>query len=385
MAKKKVKSGWSDMLPELLDLVLNKLVLMDYLKCRQVCRSWRNIVNDAIKNKCPFVPQLPSLLLLPPAFDCNENLFTLMDITQYNHINQQFMIPPQAWEGDSVFVLLEEDGWLMFEDNHQVLWIFNPVSQETYKLPQIPLLHIEDQNPPSIIPITIRFALFSSQSLLVVICFSYVDDKDGLISQLIFCTVDNDKSWTSIDKNETRFEFTEMVLLGWKLYAMNADTMTIFNLKDPNVITTEKLVMPLPKVEVDEDGGESVVCSLARDSTCGQVLLVFFKTKGLEEVDIPIFKLDMSSRKWIKLDNLNGRALFLDCGRAQVISTANFNVPPEFIRRKDNCIFFSIYLDDMNPYIGVYFLKEKTSELLNVNFPSSITSCRALWFTPCPW
>ncbi|XP_057432858.1 uncharacterized protein LOC130725668 [Lotus japonicus] len=375
MGGKQETSGWSDMQAELLELVLRSLDRRDYLKCRLVCRGWRSIVNGAIKNKGPPTPRFPARLLLPPTLLCNTGDPTTLfdDITRDNRL---LRVPTHVGKGHFASLRSEEEGWLMFQSIcNNLLWIFNPVSSESYKLPQLP--------PGHTIPYNLRVA-FSSQSYLVVISLYSADDKDGSIPQLCFCRVDNDKSWSRIETIESRFEVKDIMLLGWKLYAMNEDFVTIFNLEDLNAITAERLVMQLPKL--DSDGERVNMHRLARDPTCGEVLLVLFRCKYMshdyEIEDFLIFKLDMSGPRWIEVHSLSGRVLFVDRAGVRVISTANLNAPPKFIG-VDNCVFFSLH-HLINPCLGVFYLKEKTIQPLNSNLSLEKQLWRSLWFTPSP-
>ncbi|XP_057423532.1 F-box/kelch-repeat protein At1g57790-like [Lotus japonicus] len=363
MAATRERREWSDLPPELLELVLRRLVLKDYLKCRQVCRSWRSKVNDATKTRCPLSPQFPSLLLLPIAHSLirNEDPATLLDNITAQNINrrQRTFIPTHLWEGFSALVRSQE-GWLMFQDliircnsGHSLFWIFNPVSREKYKLPRIRLASPHLKVSFSYAP--------DSQDLFVVIGSL---GKPKSTPHLCFCRV-SDKSWTRIET-----PFKDIMLLGWKLYVVNDDSVTIFNLRDSKSI---RLVLQLPKLRYD--GKRSETCRLVRDSTCEQVLLILYTS---EYKDIRIFKFDMSSPNWTELESLSGRALFVDRTGAHVISAANFNTPLEFAG--GNCVFFSVFKYN-NPRIVVFFLKEKKIRHLDI---SSVIGGN-LWFTPSPW
>lgn len=368
MVKKQDSRDWSDLHPELLELVLKRLVLRDYLKCRHVCRSWRNKVYYSIKRRC----QLPSLLLLPAArylirnhlIRHNKEPATLLDNTGNNL--QQLRIPTHAWEGYCHLVQSQE-GWLIFQDYippansvaYSLFSIFNPLSGEKYKLPPI--------RYSPVTPARVRAALSSSapdsQNFLVAV---WSLDEDGAAPLLCFCRV-NDKSWTRIETNKTFFK--DVTIFERELYAVNAHSVTIFNLRDLKA----RLVVQLPKVD------EHSTCKLARDPTSGEILLVIFTSTSYEVEDVHIFKLDMSDLKWIEVDSLNDRAVFVDRFGIRVISTANLDGPPKFMR--GNCVFFSLYYYAY-PRVQIFSLKEKTIQLVRVNFPKN--SSLFLWFNLSP-
>ncbi|XP_057444609.1 uncharacterized protein LOC130736849 [Lotus japonicus] len=397
--------GWSDIQQELLEEILRKLTLVDYLKCRRVCRSWRRIVDDAVATKgtCPPAPQFPFLMLLPKSLGSA----TLIDITQED--TSYTIAPPGTWKHgyiDGVFLV---QGCMAFRkfyyhknQCYDLVWFSNPVSGEEFELPHLPLF-----SGQIVTDVSVKLVFSStpdSSDFLVVACARILSyhPNNRRKQQLAFCKV-ADKSWTIILTDEYGpTYFNQFVILDWKLYAMTSrvsdNSVTVFNLRDSNIITSERLVMlnpnAIPKeshVEV-KDGVQyytkSEVC-MTRDGD--ELLLVlhltehvmdtsfwdtlYFRTKGFR-----IFKLDICGPRWIEIDDLSDRVLLIDEIGIQVISANEISLPIKL--SQGNCVFFSslnIYTRECD--LGVFSLKDKSMKPLSLH-PSS-KNC--LWFIPSLW
>ncbi|XP_057444634.1 putative F-box protein At4g22660 [Lotus japonicus] len=396
--------GWSDIQQELLEEILRKLTLFDYLKCRRVCRSWRRIVNDAVATKgtCPPAPQLPFLMLLPPTLNINKPA-TLLDITQEG--TSYTVAPPRTWKDVYVDRVYSVEGWMVFRKvhyhkNQDLVLFFNPVSGEEFELP--PLTPFSRKNSSQIVSVKLVFySAPNSSDFLVVVCATIFSDDENNRQQLAFCKV-ADKSWTLIPTYEYRATlFNKFVILDWKLYAMRAyilDTVTVFNLRDSNNITFERLVMlnsnAIPKEphieRKDGDYYRTTESEIGMTRDGDELLLVLhralFSDKGYLTKGFHIFKLDICGPRWIEVDDLGDRVLLVDETRIQVISTRKIN----FLGKLSggNCVLFS------NKYVFkhdlvVFSLKDKSVKPLSLH-PSShprlqYSGCRCLWFMPSPW
>lgn len=205
---------------------------------------------------------------------------------------------------------------------YSLFWIFNPVSGEKYKLPPLPYTPIT----APCMRVAFSSALDSENFLGVI----WSLNEDDSIPRLSFCRL-SDESWTRIETNKTHFK--DIMRFESELYAVNAHSVTIFNLKYLNAITSQRLIVQLPKLD-------EPICRLARDPTHGEIMLVLFTSKEYQIKDIHIFKLDMNDPKWIEIDSLNGCVLFVDRLGLQVVSIANLEAPPEFM--EDNFFFLAL-------------------------------------------
>ncbi|XP_057443537.1 uncharacterized protein LOC130735627 [Lotus japonicus] len=384
MGQGEVSNSWSDIPQDLLEEIVRKLTLVDYLNCRRVCQSWRRIVKDAVATKgtCPPARQFPFLMLLPPNFQNKNPVTTLLDITQEN--NTSYTIPiPQTWRGcfdfDRVFSV---QGWVVFQKiyykenwNYDLLLFCNPVSGERFELPHLPLFQGQDFTHKIYVKPVFSTAPPNSSDFVVVLCaILYLPQEDRWRHQLAFYKV-TDKKWALIPTDQSQ-RFSEFVILDRKLYAMSmllykSGCVTVFNLTDSNNITFEKLeperIQPVL----------SRTCMLARDGD--EILLVVPDSRIIREITgFCVFKLDMmcGGSRWIEVDDLGDLVLLMDSAGIQVISAKDINLPRKL--SEGNCIiFYSVERD-----LKVFSLKDKRIR----KFPlSQVSGDRSLWLMPSLW
>ncbi|XP_057444692.1 putative F-box protein At4g22660 [Lotus japonicus] len=408
MARGGGTNGWSDIQRELLEEILRKLTLVDFLKCRRVCRSWRRTVDDAVATKgtCPHASQFPFLMLLPSNLFINKPATfsaTLSDITQEE--DTSYTIPTQKCNFDfDVFRVLSVQGWLVFQkiycnknQNHALLLLFsNPVSGEEFELPHLPLFSGQDLSPVhTSVKLVFSSAPPYSSDFLVVACVTVTFQLRGeggyrWMQQLAFCKV-TDKSWTLIpiptDDESPPFPFHEFAVLDWKLYAMNmflsqSGSVTVFNLRDSTFVKLEQ--EPIQKqggafVE-GMDWSEFIVntetCMLTRDGD-HEILLVLHRKRSNETIGFRVFKLENmgdTRTRWIEVGDLGDRVLLMDYTGIQVISIKEINLPEKL--NGGNCVFFCITKVDL----GVFFFKDK-----RITRSLQVGGSRFLWFMPSLW
>ncbi|KAK2365632.1 F-box protein [Trifolium repens] len=334
------RKSWSDIHRDILEEILRKLTLVDYLKCRQICPSWRGAIDDALATKrasssCPHASQFPFLILFPHTFmyNCPRDpaiSAILSDITQQD---TSYTIPTKTWEGYFDFEGLHVksvQGWLVFQKmEYQSLLLFftNPISAQGFLLPHLPLFsgqeniinsnHFYSYNQNysyksinTSVKLVFSSAPYSSDFLVV----AFAQAQCGTATQLAFWKV-NDKSWTLISNKESQQEnFHEFVILDWKLYAMSmhfslSGSVFVFDLRDSNNITFEKL-----KLEKIAEGTHysRQTCMLARDKDEILLVLHFYDTICETTKGFHVFKLDISGSRWIEVDDLGDRILLMD-------------------------------------------------------------------------
>ncbi|KAK7251697.1 hypothetical protein RIF29_35117 [Crotalaria pallida] len=414
-------ASWSNLPLELMESILQKLTIMDYLECRKVCQSWRTMVYVSLstKAKCPPKPQFPLLLSLPtPPTNCP---LTLLNLTQ----NKLHYLCGDVSMSNSGLRVSSVNGWLIFQkfcyepssrESHVLIWFYNPVSNAKIILPRLPLFpkyDIEHQKyGPSKVVIS---SLPDSPDSLVAYFVSCLCDG-GLEQQVSFCKIAN-KPWTQIA--ETGEFFTDIEFRGCKLYAMinddrmfdrsNYDFMVVINLGDCNAVTSERVMAFLdrdlcfnPKRNFRYNNNtkhhyySKEKRFLVRDSTSGDLLLVlhlaeYMRKPGCNNYYLHstngfrVFKLDaIGGLSWSMIDSFSDRFLLFDASGVQVVSSTNIVGPWKPIR--DNCIYFSlsnVFPNSRFPEhnIGVYSLTHDSITNFHSNFLSQVSS-RNLWFIP---
>ncbi|XP_027357398.1 uncharacterized protein LOC113866799 [Abrus precatorius] len=418
MAEKKGKNIWLELQQEVLELILQKLVLKDYLNCGQVCRYWRNVVVDAlaIKGRCPPAPQFPFLLVLPSPDRTIAELSTLLELSQ----DTLYTISTDSGEG-SFDDVGSVEGWLVFRKSiHNssgsrsccLHTFFNPVSGEKHNLPPLfPRMKIDS----SVRTETKFYSTPSSPKFVTVISFVACIGSE-LKQRLEFCKL-NDKSWTSINTLESRSIIIHdfVIIGGCKIYGIVEgvfDFVIVFYLRDATAITCERLVLldPKPDPMVSHEGFRvrdvlrfitDCFSMMVTDPTREEeVLLVlhlhdkvfngerksFGSTKGFR-----VFKLDISECRWMEIDNLDGRFLVLDCKGIRVMSTTVLDCPENFTGGNcGNCVFFCLTNNNrLDPYVkrglGVFSLTDKRIRNLPLHPFLKVVSGTCSWFTPSLW
>lgn len=121
-----VDHDWSELPPELLDAIVNKIIdLRDYLHFRAVCPSWRSSTPATPKNlPC----QLPWLML--PKNQTNRRGF-------FNFVDDKvhFLNLPEA--SSSRRRCGSSHGWLIIVDESPSIFVINPLTKVTFDLPPV--------------------------------------------------------------------------------------------------------------------------------------------------------------------------------------------------------------------------------------------------------
>lgn len=191
-------SKWStELLEEMMHLILQRLCIRDYLQFPQVCCSWRQAGNTARASK----NYRPS----------SEIAWLTVYVNRFFSPSQWKVhktIDPKHSEYAGSF-----EGWLI-EVNHwkKTLKFRNPISRCKVKLPS---------------PDKLKFHKIASSSIptnphCVVASLS-------TLGKLSFCKP-SDESWTLIDQEEIKFGAIEVI--DWKLYAATNEKLMVFDLSN---------------------------------------------------------------------------------------------------------------------------------------------------------
>ncbi|KAK7257018.1 hypothetical protein RIF29_30694 [Crotalaria pallida] len=400
-----------------MELILQKLTLMNYFKCRKVCQSWRTKVNDALstEGRCPPKPHFPFLLCHPYAPDLPLSLLSLTENRLYSwptQLDEEHLQSTQEInEYHYAYQVSSVDGWLFIQDfyieltiglSYGLICFYNPVSNAILKLPKLSFFSGHDQYQTYCSSKLVVSSEKDRTDSITVILVLIKGEGGQLTQHLSFCKVTNN-SWTRIEIGE--LVISDIVIHGCKLYAITKDELfefvMVFDLSNHNVVTSERLVCLDSKQRFIfhyfelYDGLEFYMNEeepfLVRDSTCGELLLVLCKIKCDSYVTWPkgfrIFKLDMSGPRWLKVEHMNDRIMLLDETGIQVISATNLDGPLKSIR--DNCVYFSLANKHYYKYsfpkhnIGVFSLINNsvtdTHDHSDLSFQASYKS---LWFSP---
>ncbi|KAM1021570.1 hypothetical protein ACFX2A_043701 [Malus domestica] len=343
ISKVEDSSPWSNKLAgDVMQLILRRLGLLDYVRCAAVCRSWQAIIKSNIQSRRPLAQdQVPWLMLSSHPLSTRDHRVLSPEFFFFNPIS-----------GDRVML---------------------PSSQSTLPChcingPDFSISKIIASSEPKTI----------SQEPCFVVCLC----KEG---HLTYCRP-TDQSWSSIDEDVPFID--DIVILGGKLYAttsLESKFLMVFEMiedakgnggplscrvvklvtLDPN---TRPSFFPLPFVEIDYDGsrvehynGRDFV-HLAKDSASMELFMVFHKAdyaydpkqdmclltvmlaKTFRYTEPPktkgfrVFKLESDidgGPQWMEVVELGDRVLFVSNHHSAVISY------PYGHKVKRNSIYFA--------------------------------------------
>ncbi|KAJ7957016.1 F-box protein [Quillaja saponaria] len=415
------RSSWSSLPPEIVQLILQRLSINDYLHLGKVCSSWRAAVAEASASKfCRTVTQLPWLMAC--TYHAKDRFFLCPSEERIFKPNPRHI--KKHWH----CVGSVDPGWFIMIDTtafshpfplpESPNFFFNPVSGARVMLPS--------QSTISSDPYFFNKVVATSAPNFPVSDSCFLVALSTVHRCLAFCRL-TDKLWTVIDAEETRdVDIHDIEIVDGKLYAVTRkalDFIMVFDLENSNA-TAKKLVLVQPKpvsssrVARMQNGLESwtghpLYYCLAKDSSTGELLLVLnlgdfvlntvaFPSRSINKDNtvVPpktnkfrVFKLHDSNGdgpRWVELHSLGHRSLFVTTTGCKVISLATTSCysPHELVR--GNCIYFAFhYACARNPSlsrdIGMFCFEDSSiSRFLPVGSSSPI--CFSfVWFVPNPW
>ncbi|AES79562.1 F-box protein [Medicago truncatula] len=371
---------------DVLELIMKRLPLKDYLRLRAICRSCRKIVSNIIENKhcCP-LPELPSLS------------------TKSLHRVRTPLLRDNTCIGSV-------DGWLIVSDNSEKgfakIFFLNPVTDVRITIPS--KLHL-----PSIVGQSISYV-----TKLTASSKPNCDGSDcylaGLFSDYCHIAIYKlfEKSWTIVESDkDSGTYFTDIEIIGTKLYVIGSlsDSILVYDLKDStNAPRKAEVLAELPRAPA----GSSIHSSfLAKDKMLRELYLISVFYNG--EIDteqhisdrfnvvssfvkppkltsFEVFKLDTNKSPigWQNV-KLEDKVAFVSNWKSMVLARDELNYSEELVR--GNSIYFAITFPcpKINPPTSLEFgmfclndssikyFPEETSKHGDVPCP--------LWFVPSLW
>ncbi|KAG8650511.1 F-box protein SKIP23 [Manihot esculenta] len=353
------KPDWSQLHSELLELILSKLSLVQIIRFKAVCSSWRSIAESYVSSSCyaPF-PQTPWLLLPPNQEDDTDSrcFFSLEDkkVYQIKNMGNQF--------GCDVWRVGSSHGWLLVLDDEANPFLFNPFSQVRIRLPTLEIFMFE-VNRSYFIQELRKFFITKA----VLLSDPSRDKNYGVLvifgyrSRLAFCAKTG-SCWTVL--NGASQGYSDIICSNDIVYALTLDNsieVWDFHACLPRKRREIHPLIPKNMVEATESfrGSHSSQSYLVESS--GDLLLVMryvgnFVNQEGEPVDetyllsdedtqplvcpyqtlmFHVYKLDYNEQKWVEVDNLKNEALFLGGNHSMSLSAQ------EFSGFERNCIYFT--------------------------------------------
>ncbi|XP_062003445.1 putative F-box protein At4g17565 [Rosa rugosa] len=394
-------SKWSELQPELLEMIIKRLSFVGMLRFKAVCSSWNSIARSyaaSIINQTPW-------LTLPSDDDHTRRFYSLEEKKVYTVKNSFQDFPGASWCVGS------SHGWLVIlDDPNNIPHLFNPISENrSMELPHIPSTTNSLLGSPPFYHVA-KAVLSSDPS-----CnnnFSAAIIYGIQPSRLAFYN-HGDEEWT--DLNGEHQEYCDIIFHNDKLFAL-ADNGCVeawdFRKPSPKKIIN---LQPASAKELDLDytsNRDKFSTNTYLVESSDEIMSVvrcignFVNEEGkaIHEIDVPdepyspcpyrtlqfyVFKLNFAANKWEKVECLPNCALFL--GGSQSISLSTKDVSG----CEENSIYFTDdrwdeieLLGDTDSYgghdMGVYNLEDKVVKQF-YPFDKWRIDPPPFWIVPSPW
>ncbi|KAE9591970.1 putative F-box domain-containing protein [Lupinus albus] len=418
IGKDEEHSKWTHIPSDILEMIMGRLTLTDYLGTSAVCSSWSATFAEAIANKhIKPLPEMPLVFLQPrKKLTLANSVLSIKAEEICSVINKSTGIP----ESHHVYHGSVE-GWMilsicLFVGTAKIIFFLNPVTSDVVIVPS-PLKF------PSNFPIPRRSNLnmgrmvaSSSPKCEDCVLVGFFNDYE----HIAYCRVNYDKSWTMIEaKQGGAGIFLDVEIFNGKLYVrtnMSSTSMLVYDLQDstdnppkPIVLGNVPPIRPLPELVTHENQIHvkgDVIRFLTTGYAAEELLLIYlfnnyvFETGSVGYMNIinqytsspqvtkcEVFKLDTRSNEWVKLDHLGDRVIFLGYDKSFVMSRTLLNCSEELIT--ENSVYFALHFSCPNPWMKIqlgricltdnkvkYFSLEELGLELDA-YPS--------WFLPSAW
>ncbi|OIW01355.1 hypothetical protein TanjilG_20537 [Lupinus angustifolius] len=411
-------SKWTHIPSDILEMIMKRLKLIDFFGTSAVCSSWKATFTKAIANKhIKPLPELPLVILQSTKIPTSaSSVLSIKSEEVCSFINKNTMLPESHHICHGTV-----EGWMilsisLFVDITNIIFFLNPVTGDVVIAPS-PLKF------PSNSPIPRR----SNLNMGRMVASSSPKCEDCVVVGLFidyvhiaYCRVNHDKSWTMIEaKKEDAWNFLDMEIFNGKLYVrtnMASSSMLVYDLQDstnnppkPIVLGEIPPIRPLPESRTHENQIHvkgNVIRFLTTGYAAEELLLIYLFNNYVFENDnvaymnvvkqyasppqvtkCEVFKLDTRSNKWVKLDHLGDRVIFLGYDKSYVMSRTLLNCSEELIA--ENSVYFALYFPCPEPWskaqLGRLCLTDNKIKYFSLEEFGVELYAYPSWFLPSAW
>ncbi|XP_004492486.1 uncharacterized protein [Cicer arietinum] len=379
---------WKYLPNEILEEIMKRLPLREYLAMRAICFPWWISVSNAIaKDYCRPLPELPLIVL-----QNEDSMFYSLSTESLHRPKRQLLDHDQ-------FCFGSVEGWLIVCDYTLKAFVkfffLNPVTNVRIMI-------------PSKLYIPFRYRVRGDLYVEKMVASFEPSSKFYLAALLtdhchfaIFKPLH--KSWTIIKPDrDPRTVIVDMEIIGSKLYVAIEKTpqsiVLVYDLNDTSngPPKAEELLVTLPLftstgLSILPNSTCFVVRYLGKDEASKELYLISMTYSGEphEIIRMEVFKLDMNKEpiawQYVRLDD---RVAFVSSCKSVVISRDELNYNKELI--SGNSIYFGFtFFCHLNPWLGLKLGKFCLTDSSIKYFPVKPSKdCGApfpIWFVPSLW
>jgi hypothetical protein len=396
---------------DVLELIMKRLPLRDYLVLRTICRYCRKTISNVIENKqCCHLPEQPQVFLQSN----NSRFFFSLSTKNVHHHGTPPLLRTNRCVGSV-------EGWLIVSDYSEKgfakFFFLNPVTDVRILIPSKLSLPSNSNNGGDGIPIVSKIVASSKPNCDECDCYLV-----GLLNDLCHIAIYKhfDKSWTIVESDkDSGAYFIDVETMDSKLYVSepSSHSILVYDLKDTtNGLPKAEVLVKLPEIRLSELSiiSNTHLCFLAKNEALRELYYIYllfisepeYNTQHaaadsvriiLSYAEPPqitscdVFKLDTNKDpiEWqnVKLDD---RVAFVSSWNSMVMSRDELNCDEELIR--GNSIYFAVHFRcPANPWpglkLGMFCLTDSSINYFPVEASKDgdgDVPC-PLWLVPSVW
>ncbi|KAL6657318.1 hypothetical protein ACP70R_005098 [Stipagrostis hirtigluma subsp. patula] len=291
--EEQVIAPWSSLPVDMVEELVPRISVFDYLNLRKVCKRWSSISKPIQYSKR--YPPYPMLLSICSSSAGVLKLFDPIVEKEYTVKNSSLVPHKDYFE----MLLFAKHGWVLVIRGNKYMFATNPFTGEMFELPEIPLLGEQFDG-----------IAFSStpKSPDCVVCAINKDRNPGHNNCLyVMMWRAGDERWTEMkidDDAQFRTAYSNPVFYHGEFYCLGTrGNLGVFN---PDNMTWRVLDKPDPVLDGDPMPGDQY-CHLLefRDD-----LIAIFRRHDDRPIDL--YRLDKSQMAWAKVERLDNEVIFVD-------------------------------------------------------------------------
>ncbi|XP_004309463.1 PREDICTED: putative F-box protein At5g66830 [Fragaria vesca subsp. vesca] len=306
------RPNWSDLQPDLLELIFEKLPAEDAIRFPAVCHFWELAAKSSVSSTYTPLSQQPPMLIFPSQDMSSRLLFSSARKKVYSITNE---FP----EDD---IVLSSHGWLLtcekyYKEYTKVIYLFNPLSGARIELPPI-----TDQHRLPVHRAAISADPSRNNNFIVVIVLKLRVDE----TRMIFLK-HGDTEWKDFCWLHDHYDCqVDIMFYEDQLSVVSSDRIVVWDFREkPDPTKNEDF----PTITKDfQISGLKIErqwnMSTYRLESQGDIMFVK-KVRRRYSFHFYVYRLYDEDKTWEKVESLIGRALFLqEKLSTMALSTRNF-------------------------------------------------------------